>query len=77
MRGAAAYRRIVEKLNELDVVSFARSIDDAPPLNIFGLAEPVLPVGQASAQRFANAKEKALRNPLIVGFTLSPTQPLF
>lgn len=72
MRGAAAYRRIVEKLNELDVVSFARSIDDAPPLNIFGLAEPVLPVGQASVQRFANAKEKALRNPLIVGFTLSP-----
>lgn len=72
MRGAAAYRRIVEKLNELDIVSFARSIDDAPPLNIFGLAEPVLPVGQASAQRFANAKEKALQNPLIVGFTLSP-----
>jgi hypothetical protein len=72
MRGAAAYRRIVEKLNELDIVSFARSIDDAPPLNIFGLAEPVLPVGQASVQRFANAKEKALRNPLIVGFTLSP-----
>jgi uncharacterized protein len=72
MQGAAAYRRIVEKLNELDVVSFARSIDEAPPLNIFGLAEPVLPVGQASEQRFAAAKEKALRNPLIVGFTLSP-----
>jgi predicted RND superfamily exporter protein len=72
MQGAAAYRRIVEKLNELDVVSFARSIDEAPPLNIFGLAEPVLPVGKASVQRFAAAKEKALRNPLIVGFTLSP-----
>jgi predicted RND superfamily exporter protein len=72
MQGAAAYRRIVEKLNELDVVSFARSIDESPPLNIFGLAEPVLPVGQASDQRFAAAKEKALRNPLIVGFTLSP-----
>ena len=72
MQGAAAYRRIVEKLNELDVVSFARSIDESPPLNIFGLAEPVLPVGQASEQRFAAAKAKALRNPLIVGFTLSP-----
>jgi predicted RND superfamily exporter protein len=72
MQGAAAYRRIVEKLNELDVVSFARSIDESPPLNIFGLTEPVLPVGQASEQRFAAAKAKALRNPLIVGFTLSP-----
>ena len=70
--GAAAYRNVVKKLNELDVVAYARSLDDAPPLNIFGLAEPILPIGHASPQRFSVAREKALKHPLVVGMMLSP-----
>jgi predicted RND superfamily exporter protein len=70
--GAAAYRAVVKALQDLDVVAVARSLDDVPPLNIFGLAEPILPYGRATAQRFAASKEKALNNPLVVGVVLSP-----
>jgi predicted RND superfamily exporter protein len=70
--GAAAYRAIVKALQELDVVAVARSLDDTPPMNIFGLAEPILPYGRATPQRFAASKEKALKNPLVVGVVLSP-----
>jgi uncharacterized protein len=70
--GAAAYRAIVKALQELDVVAVARSLDDVPPMNIFGLAEPILPYGRATPQRFAASKEKALNNPLVVGVVLSP-----
>lgn len=69
--GAAAYRHVVKKLNELDVVQYARSLDEAPPLNIFGLNEPILPAGHATPQRFAVAKDKALRHPFVVGMMLS------
>ena len=48
-----------------------RSNTDTLTLNIFGLTEPILPRGQASAQRFAIAKEKALKHPLVVGMFLS------
>ena len=70
--GAAAYRAIVKALQDLDVVAVARSLDDVPPMNIFGLAEPILPYGRATPQRFAASKEKALNNPLVVGVMLSP-----
>jgi predicted RND superfamily exporter protein len=70
--GAAAYRAVVKALQELDVVAVARSLDDVPPMNIFRLAEPILPYGRATPQRFAASKEKALNNPLVVGVVLSP-----
>jgi predicted RND superfamily exporter protein len=70
--GAAAFRRVVDKVRELDVVAGARSLDEAPPLNIFGLAEPILPRGHATPQRFEVSKRKAVEHPLVVGQMLSP-----
>ena len=70
--GAAAIRHIVDRLESLETVASVRSIDQAPPLNIFGLPESALPRGQASEQRFAIAKERATKHPLVVGQLLSP-----
>lgn len=70
--GAIAIRAVVQSLEELEFVSAVRWLDQAPPLNIFGLPEPILPKGQASVQRFENAKQKAVRHPLVVGQLLSP-----
>jgi uncharacterized protein len=69
--GAIALREIVDALEQLKYVASVRWLDQAPPLNIFGLPEPVLPRGQASEQRFAVAKAKALKHPLVVGLMLS------
>lgn len=69
--GAAAIRDIVDTLEQQDTIASVQWLDQAPPLNIFGLSEPVLPRGKASPQRFALAKEKALRHPLVVGLFLS------
>lgn len=70
--GSIAIREVVQALEDLDFVSGVRWLDQAPPLNIFGLPEPILPKGQASEQRFENAKQKAVRHPLVVGQLLSP-----
>lgn len=70
--GASAIRLIVDRLEELDVVSHVMWIDETPPLNIFGLPEPFLPRGQASAQKFAIAKERACKHPLVAGQFMSP-----
>ena len=70
--GSVAIREVVQSLEELDFVLGVRWLDQAPPLNIFGLPEPILPKGQASDQRFENAKQKAIRHPLVVGQLLSP-----
>lgn len=69
--GAAAIRDIVATLEQQDTIASVQWLDQAPPLNIFGLSEPILPRGQASPQRFALAKEKALKHPLVVGMFLS------
>ncbi|MEO2045959.1 MAG: efflux RND transporter permease subunit [Pirellulales bacterium] len=68
---AQALRHTVEQLEQLDYVDEIFWIEDAPPLNIFGLREPVLPRTRASAARFASAKQKALENPLVGGLLLS------
>ncbi len=69
--GAAAIRDIVDQLEQEPTIESVQWLDQAPPLNIFGLSEPILPRGQASPQRFAIAKEKALKHPLVVGMFLS------
>jgi uncharacterized protein len=74
--GARALRRVVSDLEALPWVSGITWMDRAPPLNLFGLPEPVLPREDASAQRFELAREQALRNPLIVGQLLSPDADL-
>jgi predicted RND superfamily exporter protein len=68
---ASALRRAVDQLRELDYVEEVFWMEDAPPLNIFGLREPIFPKSTASAQRFAAAKDKAESNPFVSGFMLS------
>jgi len=69
--GAVAVREVVEALEEMETIANITWLDQAPPCNIFGLPEPVLPRGHASEQRFAVAKERALTNPLVMGQLLS------
>lgn len=70
-QASAALRHVIERLQSLPQVSEVHWIDRAPPLNIFGLREPVFPKPTASPTRFAAAREKALANPMIGGFLLS------
>ncbi|HTN01996.1 MAG TPA: efflux RND transporter permease subunit [Planctomycetaceae bacterium] len=69
--GAKALRHMVEELEALPYVSDVLWIDRVPLLNIFGLPEPVLPKSTASDNRFAAAKERALKHPLIAGQLMS------
>lgn len=69
--GSQAFRDVVDRVDALDVVASVRSLDQAPPLNIFGLTEPILPRGNATQQRFDVAKKKAVSQPLVVGQILS------
>ena len=46
-------------------------MDRAPPLNLFGLPEPILPNGNAPQGRFDAAKKAALTHPLVSGQLLS------
>ena len=62
--GSQAFRAVVDRVDALDVVASVRSLDQAPPLNIFGLSEPILPRGNATQQRFDVAKKKAVSHPL-------------
>jgi predicted RND superfamily exporter protein len=68
---AKVLRQMVERLEALPQVTRVTWMDNAPPLNIFGLPEPVLPDHRASPARFVQAKTKALANPMIVGQFLS------
>lgn len=70
--GATALRAVVERLEELDAVRRVVWMDQLPPLNIFGLPEPLFPRGSASPQRYEEARQRALQHPLIVGQLLSP-----
>ena len=68
---AKALRQVVEDLEELDQVRNVLWMDRVPTLNIFGLPEPLFPRSEASANRFAAAKEKAMKHPLVGGQLLS------
>jgi predicted RND superfamily exporter protein len=70
-RGSEAIRHVVDSLKKLPQVASVRWIEDTPPLNIFGLPEPILPQSKASPQRFQVAKKKAVSHPMVVGQTLS------
>ncbi len=69
--GAKAMRAVVKELEELDQVQNILWMDRVPPLNIFGLQEPIYPRSLMSKQRFAASKEKALAHPLVKGQLLS------
>ena len=70
-QSAQALRKVVTDLEELDYVRNVLWMDSVPILNIFGLAEPLFPDSEASERQFAAAKEKALKNPLVIGQLLS------
>ena len=69
--GAKALQGIVDRLEETDYVSNVLWMDKVPILNIFGLPEPLFPRGEASPQRYAAVRDKALHNPLVKGQLLS------
>lgn len=69
--GAETMRDIVDELESMPTIESVTWMDNAPPLNIFGLPEPVVPRGRASEQRFKVAQQKAIDNPLIIGQLLS------
>ncbi|MEM0967939.1 MAG: RND transporter, partial [Verrucomicrobiota bacterium] len=52
-------RAIVKDLESLDQVADVVWMDEIPALNIFGLAQPLLPRDKAPAAVFATAEEKA------------------
>lgn len=70
--GSDAFRKVLRNVEELEVVRSVRSLEQAPPLNIFGLAEPILPRSKSTQQRFDVAKKRAVSHPLVVGQFLSP-----
>ncbi len=70
-QAARAIREIVADQLALPQVRGITWIENAPPLNLFGLPEPVLPDHRASLARFEQAKQKALANPMIAGQLLS------
>jgi uncharacterized protein len=69
--GARALRHIVRSLEDLPYVDHILWMDEIPDLNIFGLPEPLFPRAQASAERFAAAREKAMQHPLVGGQLVS------
>lgn len=69
--GAAALRHVVDELESLDHVRRILWMDRVPILNIFGLPEPLFPRTQASPERFAAARDKAMQHPLVGGQLLS------
>jgi len=69
--GARAMRHVVKTLEDLDYVDRILWMDRVPMLNIFGLSEPLFPRSEASAERFAAAKEKAMNHPLVGGHLVS------
>jgi predicted RND superfamily exporter protein len=69
--GAKALRKMISSLEETPYVRSVLWMDRVPVLNIFGLREPLFPKTEASAARFAAAREHALRHPLVKGQLLS------
>lgn len=70
--GARALRRMIASLESIPYVRNVLWMDRVPVLNIFGLREPLFPKSEASTARFAGARERALKHPLVKGQLLSP-----
>lgn len=68
----AAVRAMVERVEGLPVVDSVFSLDEIPNLNVFGIAEPLLPPNDASAASFREAQSQLLAHPLVRGQLLSP-----
>lgn len=66
----AAVRRAVAAVESLDAVQSVFWIDRVPALNVFGLADPLVPPADASSQAFRQA-EQALREHPLAGQLIS------
>lgn len=66
-----AIRSIVAELESLEQIDDVIWIDDIPILNVFGLADPLLPPDDASDASFAQVRERVLDHPLVRGQLLS------
>ncbi len=60
----AATRRLVEAVEAINFVQSVFWIDRVPILNVFGLADPLVPPADASAQAFRQAEERLRAHPL-------------
>jgi len=70
--GSRAIRAAVEAIKGLQQVSGVLWMDQAPPLNIFGLREPIFPKRNITQSRLDAAKERAIKHPMVGGQLLSP-----
>jgi len=68
---ATAVRDVVQQIESLPQVARIFWIERVPNLNMFGLADPLIPPNNASTARFAAAKSKALEHPLARGQLIS------
>lgn len=69
--GAAAIRHVVDEIRKLDFVKRVFWMDEVPPMNAFGLPEPLLPRAGASPRRFEMSRQQALAHPFVVGTLMS------
>lgn len=69
--GIRAMRQVVRDLESLPQVTDVLWMEQAPPLNLFGLAEPILPKAGSPPGRYQAAKKAALNHPLVAGQLLS------
>ena len=69
--GATAMREVVRALEAEEIVRNVMWMDRAPPLNLFGLPEPLLPRGQASERKFERSRERAMQHPFVGGQLVS------
>ncbi len=69
--GVAAMQAVVKSLESKPFIKNVTWMEDIPPLNLFGLPEPVFPKRTASPELYEKAKQKALKNPFITGQMLS------
>ena len=60
----AAVRRAVDAVEDLEFVSSVFWIDRVPDLNVFGLADPLVPPDDASPQAFRQAEARLRAHPL-------------
>ena len=65
--GVEAMQSVTKTLEEQPFIQSVTWMEDIPPLNLFGLPEPVFPKRTASPELYEKAKRKALENPFITG----------
>lgn len=69
--GSRAIRAAVEALEALPQVAGVLWMERAPPLNIFGLQEPIFPQRNITQSRLDAAKARAIQHPVVGGQLLS------